>query len=191
MLSPEANRTLLPEHFKELALPVSSLLILQLEIPLPTVLQILETARRQGVEVLLNPAPFPAQGIPHDYYPAISHLVLNEPEASLLSGCDESEVDNLEGLSRIANILLARGANTTIITLGGRGVYYLDAHGKSGLVPAEKVEVVDTTAAGDTFFGAYALQVVKPGFDVEQAVRWANKAAARTVGRVGAGESIP
>ena len=66
--------------------------------------------------------------------------------------------------------------------------------GRKGLVPAEKAKVVDTTAAGDTFVGRYALDVVgrkEGGFDIERAVRTANKAAAKTVERAGAQDSIP
>jgi len=74
-------------------------------------------------------------------------------------------------------------------------VYYMSGEGEKGLVPAEKAKVVDTTAAGDTFVGMYALEVVgreKGGkFDVEGAVRKANRAAAKTVERKGAQDSIP
>ena len=88
-----------------------------------------------------------------------------------------------------------RAGCNVIITLGGRGVYYRARDGRSGLVPAERAVVVDTTAAGDTFVGRYALDVVAggrgEGFDIEAAVRRANKAAAKTVEKAGAQDSIP
>ncbi|KAH7018156.1 Ribokinase-like protein [Microdochium trichocladiopsis] len=190
LLSPEANHTVLPEHFATaLPEPTPDLVVMQLEIPLPTVLQILDTARRQGVQVLLNPAP--AVKIPAEYYPGITHLVVNETEAALLTGCAESELDTPEGLARVAGIFHGYGTRNVLVTLGGRGVYYSSSGNKSGLVPAQKVKVVDTTAAGDTFVGAYSLAVVGGDFDIEKAVKVANSAAAITVQRRGAQESIP
>ncbi|KAK2067665.1 hypothetical protein P8C59_001379 [Phyllachora maydis] len=89
-----------------------------------------------------------------------------------------------------------------IVTLGARGAFYMVAGGRRGLVPGERAQVVDTTAAGDTFVGRIALEVagrVRGGkrltdaqdFDVEAAVRRANRAAAKTVERMGAQGSIP
>ncbi|KAH8894572.1 Ribokinase-like protein [Thozetella sp. PMI_491] len=189
MLSPEANHSLLPEHFQSLPSPLPALIIMQLEIPLPTVLEILKRAQQSGVPVLLNPAP--AQAIPVEHYKNISHLVVNESEAVFMSGSDESQLQSNAGLANLAELFHSRGTQNVLITLGGRGVYYSTSSGRAGLVPAEKAHVVDTTAAGDTFVGAYALQAVRPGFDIEKAVRMANKAAARTVEKKGAQESIP
>ncbi|KAJ1324197.1 ribokinase [Microdochium nivale] len=195
LLAPEANHTVLPELFaKSLPNPTPDLVIMQLEIPLPTVLQVLKTAERQGIPVLLNPAP--AVKIPVEHYKGVTHLVVNETEAALLTGCDESELDTTEGLARVAGLFHGYGTQNVLVTLGGRGVYYSSRSSgsggaKSGLVPAEKVTVVDTTAAGDTFVGAYALAVVGGDFDIERAVRVANAAAALTVQRKGAQESIP
>jgi ribokinase len=74
-------------------------------------------------------------------------------------------------------------------------VYYMSADGRKGMVAAEKATVVDTTAAGDTFVGRYALDAVGmmkgEGFDIEAAVRRANRAAAKTVEKAGAQDSIP
>lgn len=197
LLAPEANHTVLAEQFADsLPQPTPDLVIMQLEIPLPTVLQVLDTARRQGVPVLLNPAP--AVALPVEYYPAVTHLVVNETEAALLSGCAESELDSEEGLARVAGLFHGYGSKNVLITLGGRGVYYSSTGSGSevttpvaGLVEAQKVQVVDTTAAGDTFVGAYALAVVGGGFDIRKAVEVANSAAAITVQRKGAQDSIP
>lgn len=190
LLSPEANYTLLPEHFHELPSPLPSLVILQLEIPMETVLQILVAAKKQNVPVLLNPAP--AQKIPSEHYGGIAHLVVNESEAMLLSDCPESDLETVDGLRKVAGGFIDLGVKNVLITLGGRGVYFhRGADGHHGLVPAEKVNVVDTTAAGDTFVGMYALEVTKETFDIGEAVRIANRAAARTVQKKGAQESIP
>jgi ribokinase len=164
VVSPEANHSLRPEHFTQLPRPLPDLLIMQLEIPLDTVLQALSAAKSTSVPVLLSAQP-------------------------------ESELDHLPGLRLTADLFLQRGVRNVIITLGGRGVYYASKNGRNGLLPAEKTTVVDTTAAGDTFVGSYALAAVRAAsedeFDIEAAVKEANRAAAKTVARKGAQVSIP
>jgi ribokinase len=192
ILSPEANHSLLPEHFKQLPAPLPDLLIMQLEIPFATVIQALASAKAAGVPVLLNPAP--ALELPAEAYDGLAHLVVNETEASLLSGVPQSDFEDLAKLESVGRLFISRGVYNVIITLGGRGVYFVQKDSKSGLLPAEKTTVVDTTAAGDTFVGSYALAVVRAtggSFDIEAAVRTANVAAAKTVARKGAQVSIP
>ncbi|KAI8633321.1 Ribokinase-like protein [Xylariaceae sp. FL1651] len=203
ILSPEANHSLRPANFaSRLPGPRPDLLIMQLEIPVATVLAALGAARDAGVPVLLNPAP--AQPLPGDAYAGLAHLVVNETEAAVLGGVGEAELETESGLERVGQTFLDRGVRNVIVTLGGRGVFYMAAGDektktKKGLVPAEKAKVVDTTAAGDTFVGQYALEVVGAGsagadaggFDIEAAVRKANRAAAKTVEKLGAQVSIP
>ncbi|KAL7627535.1 putative ribokinase [Parahypoxylon ruwenzoriense] len=201
VLSPEANHSLLASQFStpaSLGTPPPDLLIMQLEIPLPTVLAALAAARAAGVAVLLNPAP--AQELPGEAYEGLAHLVVNETEAAILGGlASEAELDAEAGLEDVARKFLSRGVRNVLITLGGRGVYYMSARedggvvAVKGLLPAEKAKVVDTTAAGDTFVGQYALEVVVSGgsFDIVDAVKKANRAAAKTVERLGAQDSIP
>ncbi|KAM7201633.1 Ribokinase-like protein [Rhypophila sp. PSN 637] len=197
ILSPEANHEVKQEHFRgvgSLGAPSPDLLIMQLEIPIETVIQAAKVAKEAGVAVLLNPAP--AQTLPEEVYKALGHLVVNETEAAMLGECEVSVLDDEAGLEKVAWGFIDRGVETVIITLGGRGVYYMTGRGEKGLLPAEKAKVVDTTAAGDTFVGMYALEVVKARsegkeFDVAGAVRKSNKAAAKTVERAGAQDSIP
>lgn len=219
VLSPEANHagmapddfeaTIAPRVFggpKEEAQPAAAadLLIMQLEVPLRTVLLALARARKEGVPVLLNPAP--AVRLPDEVYDGLAHLVVNETEASILSCLAVEKLDTEEGCAEVATWFVTKGVEVVIITLGGRGVYFKTSGQEEGLLPAEKVkEVVDTTAAGDTFVGQYALGAVGAvgavgakgqggktgGLSVEEAVRTANKAAARTVERKGAQDSIP
>ncbi|KAF4984226.1 hypothetical protein FDECE_17133, partial [Fusarium decemcellulare] len=192
ILSPEANHSLRPSDFETLPGPRPDLLIMQLEIPFDTVIQALKAARADGVPVLLNPAP--AQPLPSEAYENLAHLVVNETEAAILAECAESELDDLDGLNRVGRVFIDRGVQNVIITLGGRGVYYVNKGGKSALLPATKTTVVDTTAAGDTFVGSYALAAVAAQdgqFDIEAAVTIANRAAAKTVARKGAQISIP
>jgi ribokinase len=198
VLSPGANHALVAEEFEGEGNGLGrlgarpDLLIMQLEIPFGTVMAALGAARKEGVDVLLNPAP--ARTLPEEAYVGLAHLVVNETEAGILGEVDESVLDGEEGLERVALGFVKRGVKNVIVTLGGRGVYYMSEDGRKGMVPAEKAKVVDTTAAGDTFVGRYALDAVgKKGaeFDIEAAVRKANKAAAKTVERAGAQDSIP
>ncbi|KAJ4300536.1 putative ribokinase [Collariella sp. IMI 366227] len=152
------------------------MLIMQLEIPFETVLAVLGAARRRGGCVVESGA---GEEVAGGAYKGLAHLVVNETEAAILGEVEESVLDTEEGIERVAR---------------GRGVYYMTKTGEKGLVPAEKATVVDTTAAGDTFVGRYALDAVgrrEGEFDIAAAVRKANKAAAKTVERAGAQDSIP
>ncbi|PMD37631.1 ribokinase-like protein [Hyaloscypha variabilis F] len=198
LLSPGANGTLLPKDFekvKSLGTPLPELVILQLEIPLQTVLQIIETAKKAGVPVLLNPAP--AVPLPEEVFQGLDHLVLNESEAAILSGRAVEEVE-AEGFEwdGVAAEFLRKGVKNLIITLGSKGAFYSSAFegegGKSGYVKAEKIKVVDTTAAGDTFVGAYAVQVVSGnGRAMGEIVKLACRAAGKTCEKAGAQAAIP
>ncbi|WYZ45278.1 hypothetical protein EsH8_VIII_000594 [Colletotrichum jinshuiense] len=197
ILAPEANYAVTPDKFgslPETLSPKPDLLVMQLEVPLETVLAALRSAKSASVPVLLNPAP--AQRLPDEAYDGLAYLVVNETEAAILSGCDESELDTPEGLKRVGEWFMAKKVGNVVITLGGRGVYYTNREGAAELIPAEKAKVVDTTAAGDTFVGSYCVAAVNAQakgevFDISQAIRKANRAAAKTVERKGAQASIP
>jgi ribokinase len=167
---------------------------MQLEIPLDTVMQAFKAANAMGTSVLLNPAP--AQALQAEVYQGLAHLILNETEAALLLGKNESEFEDDSVVEQAAASFLEWGVRNVVITLGGRGAYYANEPGAKGLVPAPKVEVVDTTAAGDTFIGAYAVEVAgveqrSEQFDIETAVRSGIRASSKTVSRLGAQVSIP
>jgi ribokinase len=201
LLNPGANHTLLPEDFltpETLGSPVvPDLIILQLEIPLPTVLQIIETAKKAGVDVLINPAP--AVPLPSVVFEGLAHLIVNESEAAILTGrrVEDVEVKDFDW-DVVTDEFLAKGVRNVVVTLGAKGAFFATQGGEKGtFVKAEKVEkVVDTTAAGDTFVGAYAVGVVRKsgsekGKVVESDVKLACRAAGRTVERKGAQSAIP
>jgi ribokinase len=196
LLNPGANYSLRPEDFltaANLGIPLPDLVILQLEIPLDTVLQILKTARQAGVSVLLNPAP--AVRLEDEVFKAVTHLIVNETEAALLTDRKVEDVE-AEGFEWgvVADEFLGKGVGNVIVTLGGKGAYFASREGR-GMVPAAKVKkVADTTAAGDTFVGAYAVSMVRKGGSAlvtEEDVKAACKASGYTVQKQGAQTSIP
>lgn len=120
------------------------LVISQLEVRREAVEQILLSAKAAGIDVLLNAAP--AQAILPELYECITHLIVNETEAAMLSVRELEDV-NEETWSEIADEFLMEGAKNVVITLGSRGAYYANAHDK-GHAPAVVVEVEDVTGAG-------------------------------------------
>lgn len=181
-VAPGANACLTPEKVDAFtkAIDEAEIVVMQAEIPYDTVRKVALYAASKGKSVLYNPAP--ACDVDDELMRAVSVLVLNEVEASVVSGIGY-DGSNLE---EIADSLMARGAKTIVITLGGDGVYMKNS-GMSVRIPCHKVEVVDTVAAGDTFCGALAAK----GVVNRDALEFANAAAAIAVTRPGAQSSIP
>ena len=157
----------------------------------------MHAAAQRGVYVVFNPAP--AVAIPESAYKDIDTLVLNESEAIIMAGVADTTSDGDQDLhsrnSALARKFLAKGVkDCVVITLGGAGLVYVTAKGATGTVAARKVKVVDTTAAGDTFVGAYAVERATrggQGFNHAKALEFATRAASRTVERRGAMDAIP
>ena len=162
----------------------ASVLVMQLETPLETVQAAADFAAKTGVRVILNPAP--AQPLPDKLLKCVSILTPNETEAELLTGI---AVTDTASAAVAAAKLRARGVQTVIITLGARGAFVATEVGAQ-LVTGFKVKAVDTTAAGDIFNGALAVALAE-GKPLDQAVRFANAAAAISVTRLGAQPSAP
>ena len=181
-----ANGNLSPDDVQKAreAFAGASVLVMQLETPVETLVTAAELAVQAGVRTLLNPAP--ARSLPNGLLKNISILTPNETEAELLTGI---KVDGTSAAEEAAAKLIARGVQTVIITLGARGAFVATADTRR-LVPGFKVEAVDTTAAGDTFNGALAVALAK-GRPLDQAVRFAHAAAAISVTRMGAQPSAP
>jgi ribokinase len=159
-------------------------LLIQLETPLETVWYAIKKAHEKGLKVILNPAP--AAEIPEDVYPYIYALTPNETETELLTGV---QVDSLAKAHEAAQILLNKGLQNLIITMGSQGAYFQSANTKL-FIPAQSVEAVDTTAAGDCFNGALAV-AISQGKDWESGIRLACEAATRSVTQMGAQASMP
>ncbi|KAK5116322.1 hypothetical protein LTR85_009294 [Meristemomyces frigidus] len=120
------------------------LVISQLEISTKAVEQILDTAGRAEIDVLLNAAP--ANNILSEKYRFITHLLVNETEAAILSGLDLDDLKE-ENWSDIAQGFLSEGVKNVVITLGEAGAFYANARA-SWHVPAFKIVPVDPTGAG-------------------------------------------
>ncbi|HEV3221864.1 MAG TPA: ribokinase [Puia sp.] len=181
-----ANAALKPselEHARELIFH-SSIILLQLEIPLDTVSCAAAMAFEKNIPVVLNPAP--ACTLPDELLSHISILTPNKTEAGMLSGI---RVHDMESAKEAAEKIKDRGVKTVIITLGNNGALVLDKNVFTH-IPASPVTAVDTTAAGDTFNGALVV-ALSEGKDILQATAFASKASAISVTRIGAQASIP
>ena len=167
------------------AIADASMLVCQLEIPVSAVKRAIDIAQSNRVPVILNAAP--ARPIDRGLLASVNYLVVNETEASLLSGVG---VVDRETAERAAQSLIAQGAAQVLITLGAQGVAWALKEHPVSLIPAVQVPVVDTTAAGDAFVGSLAVELAN-GAAVPQAIEYAQHAAALTVTKLGAQISIP
>jgi ribokinase len=164
----------------------SGLALFQLETPLPAVQAALAVARSEGALTILDPAP--AQALPRELLAQVDILTPNESEACILLGRPVAEV-TLDEAPALARALLATGAGAVVLKLGDRGCFYADRE-RSHHAAGFPVEARDTTAAGDTFNGALTVALAE-GRAIEEALRFANAAAAISVTRLGAQASIP
>ncbi|HDB0338696.1 TPA: bifunctional hydroxymethylpyrimidine kinase/phosphomethylpyrimidine kinase [Staphylococcus aureus] len=144
-----------------------------------------EIAKAHGVTTVLNPAP--AKALPNELLSLIDIIVPNETEAELLSGI---KVTNEQSMKDNANYFLSIGIKTVLITLGKQGTYFATKN-QSQHIEAYKVNAIDTTAAGDTFIGAFVSRLNKSQDNLADAIDFGNKASSLTVQKHGAQASIP
>lgn len=184
-VAPGANGLLQGDGVRELfpLIERAGVLVLQLEIPFPTVTALVEYAHSVGTKVVLNPAP--AKKIPLDLLRQVDVLILNETEAAFITGKSFQEAEAMD----MAQYLCGEGVQTVILTLGKKGSV-VAGKGLAESIPSYKVKAVDTTGAGDTFCGAFVARWME-GSDVLASVRFATAAAALSVTRAGAQPSIP
>lgn len=174
-VAPGANECLEPGHLPPLQ--GFSHLLLQLETPIASVTAFAQSARAQGVCVVLNAAP--AQSLPDALLAAVDILVVNEGELAVLAGHTGSIAECLERIQ----------VPTVVVTLGHRGCCARD-RGEWVLQPAFDITPVDTTAAGDTFCGAL-VGALSQGHAMAVALRLASAAGALACTQLGAQSSIP
>ena len=160
------------------------LLLLQLEIPIQTVLYAAQRAHENGLRVILNPAP--ARDLSNELVSLADFLIPNESELSLLSGLPVNDMNTTE---QAARALLERGAKNVIVTLGSKGALIVTSEQVTH-VDTFKVNVVDTTAAGDAFIGGFATALLKDK-SLEDAVRYGCACGALATTKFGAQPSLP
>jgi ribokinase len=166
----------------------AEVVVCQLETPLDSVAWALEEARRRRIVTVLNPAPV-REGL-GDVWRFVDYLTPNEGEAERLTGI---AVRDLRSAAAAGHALRRRGVGTVIVTLGAAGALACTAEGDEERVTqalAYAVTVVDTTAAGDAFNGALAVALGGTS-RLEDALRFANAAAALACTRRGAQPSLP
>ncbi|OBU16962.1 ribokinase [Photobacterium aquimaris] len=159
-------------------------LLMQLETPLCGIEKAAQVAKAANTVVILNPAP--ARALSDDLLACVNIITPNETEAEVLTGITVTDADSAQ---RAANVLHAKGIKTVMITLGAKGVW-LSQNGNGDIIAGFRVEATDTTAAGDTFNGAFVTGLLED-LPLESAVKFAHAAAAISVTRFGAQTSIP
>ena len=158
--------------------------LMQLETPMASVEYAAEKASLSGTKVILNPAP--AVELSDALLSRLWLITPNRTEAQLITGLP---VNTEEEAATAAEALRAKGVTNVIITLGSKGAYVLSEDFR-GIVPANPIKAVDTTAAGDTFNGALCV-ALSEGRSLPDACRFAARASAIAVTRMGAQPSIP
>ncbi|MCI1590645.1 ribokinase [Heyndrickxia oleronia] len=172
-----ANDYVTPEYVEK-ALDVikhADIVLIQQEIPEETVEYVANICNELNVSLLLNPAP--ARRLSQNIIDKASYITPNEHEASLL----------FEGLTK--EEALRKYPNKLFITEGKNGVCYFNGQSEV-LIPSYQVEVVDTTGAGDTFNAAFAVALSERK-NIDDSIRFANRAASLSVTKFGAQGGMP
>ncbi len=158
----------------------ADVVIVQLEINYDIVAYAMQVAKAKGVKTILNPAP--AGRLPPEVIALADYLTPNETELEVLSG----KSGDYEAAARS---LLTREGQTAVVTLGSQGAMWLNVDGQA-TVPTFKVQVVDTTGAGDAFNGGFAVALGE-GKSLQEAVRFGNATAGLSVTKFGTAPSMP
>ncbi|EKO3920392.1 ribokinase [bacterium 19MO03SA05] len=185
-LSAEANDRLTAEAIEDdlPSIRAASYLLMQLETPIDGIIKAAQVAKQAKTKVVLNPAP--ARELPSSLLSCVDVITPNETEAQVLTGIAVTDDATAQ---QAATVLHQQGIEIVIITLGAKGVW-LSENGRGQLIPGFRVSATDTTAAGDTFNGAFVTGLLE-NMSLESAIKFAHAAAAISVTRFGAQTSIP
>ncbi len=186
VVSPGANESLSVKDIdaSKPAIENADVVLVQLEIPLKTVEHVCNVAHKLQKKIILNPAP--PVPLKNDVYSKLFLITPNETEVSYLTGI---EVTDEKTASFAADFFLNKGVQNVVITLGDHGAFFKNNE-EEFIVNAHKVEVKDTTGAGDIFNGALAVALAE-GKHWKQILDFTNKAASLGVSKLGAQSSIP
>jgi ribokinase len=180
-----ANDALSPEDV-DAAVPLlykANTIVLQFEVPLRTVYHAVQFAHANGIRCIVNPAP--AQEVNLKALSAADYFIPNESEAELITGLPVHSIDEAK---KCAESLVRQGLRRIVLTLGERGCLLADSTVME-LVPAFKVQPVDTTGAGDAFIGSFAA-FLGEGLSEMEALSRANLYAALSTTKVGTQKSF-
>jgi ribokinase len=183
---PGANGKLMPADVNKAESDIANaaIVVCQLEVPIETVEQAARIANENNVPFILDPAP--ARELSDELLSMVDIIKPNETEAEILTGI---KVTDQASAAKAADVLLAKGVETVIITLGEKGLMFATKDGKE-MIANNKVEAVDSTAAGDAFTGSLAYGLAN-GESLKEAAVYANAVAAISVTRLGAQSSMP
>ena len=184
IVSPGANYELNQERIEKIKDKIidAEIILLQLEIPIKTIEKIVEIAAANKTKIILDPAP--AQKLSDHVLAKIDYLLPNEGELDLLLA-ESKKKSRREKI----DMLLNKGVKNIIVTEGEKGINYYSQKNEMHL-DTLKVKAVDTTAAGDVFAGAFAADLMREN-NLEEALKFAVRAAAYSVTKRGAQSSIP
>ncbi|MBA2533681.1 MAG: ribokinase [Rubrobacter sp.] len=185
-VAPGANRSLTDEDVDDAAEAIGGarVLVAQMEVSPEVVLRAVEVATQNGTRALVNLAP-PFE-VTRKLLEQLDPLVVNEHEAAFLLG---ERVEGVDGALSAASQLLALGPRSVVVTVGKDGAVFSDGESTEHL-PAPRVDVVDTTGAGDAFVGALAASLARDD-SLEDAVAYAVRAGAAAVTKEGAQGALP
>lgn len=164
----------------------SDFVVAQFESAVDSTVEAFKIAQAAGVKTILNPAPA-MEKVPAELLAVTDMIVPNETETETLTGI---AITDEASMMKASAALHELGISAVIITIGSKGAFY-DINGRHGVIPAFKVEAVDTTSAGDTFIGAMSSVLDKDFSNLEDAIRYGNRASSIAVQRFGAQPSIP
>lgn len=186
IIVPGACNTITEEEVAgvESVIRASEYVLLQLEVNQTANELVAEMANRCGCKVIVNTAPYAP--MTDAFLSKVYMVTPNEVEAEELTGVP---VTDLESAKKAARFFYDRGVQKVIITLGERGVF-VSSDGREEIVPAFRVNAVDTTGAGDAFNGGL-LAALSEGKDIWEAVRFSNALAALSVQKLGTTPSMP
>ncbi|MBW5382537.1 ribokinase [Brachyspira pilosicoli] len=167
-----ANALITKDDVKEDLISSFDIIVMQLEIPLEIAKYTASIAKKLGKTVVLNPSP--AVKLDRDFLSCVDILIPNETEIDIIGGVD---------------YVLECGVKNIILTLGADGCELITKQNRKHF-DAYKVNVVDTTAAGDSFLGG-VVRMIADDKTIEEAIEFATKVSNITVTRKGAIDSIP
>ncbi len=166
------------------AIDDTDILMLQLEVPMETVLWAAEHAKKAGKLVMLDPAP--AVRLPEALLGCCGILTPNETELAIIA---QTDVSDEQSAIAAARVLIRQGVQAVVYKCGGKGAYMITEN-EAVHVPGFAVDVVDTTAAGDSFNAGLAVSLAK-GHSLTESIRYANAVGAMSVTKMGAQSAMP